>query len=585
MLKSGNACLHIFPSILLRRSVQSRRGREIIRIRLFMSRMKRKASGMVRGIFSSLRARMALLLAVAVLITAVAAALLVGTLGAANDQVERLVGAQKRLELLSALSGRIGDYALVSLQASQEGASDGTMHAGRLNALARARDAFQRFEGALSADVARIRDEEQGTMMAARSRTLARLRAQFEVLDRQVASALEAPDPGSAVRVALDVFAAGFGAPLGQAMEEERASAQAAQQAVRELRRRTITWGLGGVALAFALAVLIYQVLGRSLVRRVAEVATGAAAIAKGRSDVRLTVTGHDELSLAMARFNRMAAHLARREARLVADQRHLQETVDARTAELRAANTRLENVDQARRRFFTDVSHELRTPLTVILGEAEVTLRAGTPPAEDLRAALLVIQARARRLHRRVEDLLRIARSETGQIELERSLVPVCDLLDEMKESMSPVARAAGLTLETLCERDALAVDADREWLRQTLEGLVANAVRHSPPGESVRVEARQHGREVVLEVRDHGIGIPRDELPHVFERFWRGTAGGREGTGFGIGLALAKWIVDRHGGSIAVDSSTEPGPGRGTCVTIRLAAPMPDITLEAAQ
>lgn len=540
---------------------------------------------MVRGVFSSLRARMALLLAVAVLITAASAALLVGTLGAANDEVERLVGAQKRLELLSALSGRIGDYALVSLQAAQEASPDGTMHAGRLAAAARTRDSFQRFEEALGADVARISDEAQRTMMAARSRTLARLRAQFEVMDRQVTAALDAPDPASAVRVALDVFAAGFGAPLGQAMEEERTAAQAAQAAVRELRSRTISWGLTGVVLAFALAVLTYQLLGRSLVRRVAEVATGAAAIARGRSDVRLTVTGHDELSLAMARFNRMAAQLARREARLVAAQKQLQEIVDARTAELRGANTRLENVDQARRRFFTDVSHELRTPLTVILGEAEVTLRAGTPKTEDLRAALLVIQARARRLHRRVEDLLRIARSETGQIELERSLVPMCDLLEEMKEAIVPLARAAGLTLETACERDDLAVDADREWLRQTLEGLVANAVRHSPPGESVRVAAFQQGREVVLEVRDHGSGIPRDELPHVFERFWRGTAGAREGTGFGIGLALAKWIIDRHGGSIGIESSTEDGPGRGTCVSVRLAAPMPDITLEAAQ
>ncbi len=139
-------------------------------------------------------------------------------------------------------SGRIGDSALVSLQAAQEAALDGTMHAGRLNAAARACDAFQRFEQVLGADVARISDEEQGTLMAARSRTLARLRAQFEVLDRQVASALDAPDPGSAVRVALDVFAAGFGALLGQAMEEERTAGQAAQQAVRELRRRTITW-------------------------------------------------------------------------------------------------------------------------------------------------------------------------------------------------------------------------------------------------------------------------------------------------------------------------------------------------------
>ncbi|MFD2031224.1 sensor histidine kinase [Ancylobacter dichloromethanicus] len=235
---------------------------------------------------------------------------------------------------------------------------------------------------------------------------------------------------------------------------------------------------------------------------------------------------------------------------------------------------------------FFTDVSHELRTPLTVILGEVEITLRPQRPREEDLRAALLVIQSRARRLHRRVEDLLRIARSESGQIELERSLFLVSDLLADVCEGMTPVARAGGLVLDAAGAADGLAVDADREWLRQTLDGLVANAVRHSPAGETVRLEAVREGEEVTISVRDSGTGIPPDELPHVFERFWRGTAGTREGTGFGIGLALAKWIVDRHGGRIDIESSTgDDGRRRGTCVTVRLPLPVPDITLEAAQ
>lgn len=542
---------------------------------------------MVRVLFSSLRARMALLLAVAVFVTAASAVVLVVTLGAANTQVDRLVTAQKRLELLSGISGRIGDYALVALQAAQAGPNGrDALGAARQRTLA----SFEHFENVLGADVMRLGDEEQRTLMAARSRTVARLKAQFDILNRQVEMALAQPDPGSGVRVAMDVFAASFGAPLGQAMEEERTAAQAAQAAVHDLREHTIRWGLTGVVLAFALAVLIYQLLGRSLVNRVADVATAASAIAQGRSDTRLKVTGHDELSLAMARFNRMAAHLARREARLVADQKHLQEIVDARTAELRAANTRLESVDLARRRFFTDVSHELRTPLTVILGEAEITLRPANPTQDDLRAALLVIQTRARRLHHRVEDLLRIARSESGQIELDASLFPVADLLDEMRESMLPVVRAAGLTLETAVTRDDLAVHADRDWLRQTLDGLVANAVRYSQAGGTVRVEAAVEGGEVVVKVRDHGTGIPADELPHVFERFWRGTKAAGEGTGFGIGLALAKWIVDRHGGTIAIESNAggagERGAAaRGTCVTIRLPAPIPDVTLEAAQ
>ncbi|ADH88372.1 integral membrane sensor signal transduction histidine kinase [Ancylobacter novellus DSM 506] len=530
---------------------------------------------------------MALLLAVAVLVTAASTLALVFGLGAANAQLDRLVSAQSRLELLSAISGRIGDYALVALQAGHEdpAAGQAPMHAGRFAAADRARAAFARLEDALATEVGRLSGEEQRTLMAARSRTLARMRAQFDVLDRQIDTALAAEEPATAVRVALDVFAAGFSGPLGQAMEEERIAAHDAQAAVRDLRERTIRWGLIGVALACLIAVVLYHRLGRSLVNRVADVAAAAAAIARGRSDTRIAVTGHDELSLAMARFNRMAAHLARREGRLVAAQKQLQETVDARTAELRAANTRLENVDLARRRFFTDVSHELRTPLTVILGEAEITLRPAQPREEDLRAALLTIQSRARRLHRRVEDLLRIARSESGQIELDRSFFLVCDLITDLRESMQPVARAAGLTLETACMPDDLVIDADRDWLRQTFDGLIANAVRHSPPGETVRVEAAREAGDVVIRVSDHGTGIPSDDLPHVFERFWRGAA--REGTGFGIGLALAKWIVDRHGGRIEIDSRVADGEGRrgGTCVTVRLPTPVPDITLEAAQ
>ncbi|MCS0504233.1 sensor histidine kinase [Ancylobacter mangrovi] len=528
---------------------------------------------------------MALLLAVAVLVTAASALMLVTTLGAANQQVERLVTAQSRLELLSGISARIGDYALVALRSAQDPSlrAQGAMTVARQAVLA----SFERFEAALEADVGRLGDEEQRTLMAARSRTVARLGAQFQILDRQIETAFLRPDPADGVRVALDVFAAGFGAPLGQAMEDERATAHDAQAAVAQLRARSLRWGLSGVLLAFLIAVFIYHRLGRSLVHRVADVATAASALAKGRSDTRLTVTGHDELSLAMARFNRMAAHLARREGRLVAARKMLQETVDSRTAELRAANARLESVDLARRRFFTDVSHELRTPLTVILGEAEITLRAAHPPEAELRSALVTIQTRARKLHRRVEDLLRIARSESGQIELERSLFPVRDLMEDVRESMGPLARAAGLTLELAEAEEGLLLNADRDWLRQTLDGLVANAIRHSSFGGSIGIEAGREAGMVVLTVRDEGSGIPEAELPHVFERFWRGVAGQHEGTGFGIGLALAKWIIDRHGGRIDIESKTgrEEGARSGTRVTIRLPSPETDIRLEAAQ
>ena len=519
---------------------------------------------------------MALLLAATVAVTAAAALALTWALGAADDQVERLASAQRRFELLSAISGRVGDYALVALQAA-EASTGGLEHL--VPARDRVHQAFQRFDSEVGEEVSRLTNEAERTLVAARSRGVAHMRARFDVLDRQATAAVGRASLGQgggieALKVALDAFAAGFAPALGQAIEEERTAAQEAQAAMARLRER-LTRGAGlAVVLALALSVLLYRALARPLLRRISDVAAGAAAIARGRFDTRLVVGGRDELSLAMARFNRMAAHLARREARLVADQRRLQDIVEARTAELRAANERLAATDVARRRFFTDVSHELRTPLTVILGEAEVTLRARQPRIEEMRAALQVIRARARRLHRRVEDLLRIARSETGQIELDLAAVDVGPVLEEAREGIEGLARSRGVSVAVEAAGPELAAAADRDWLRQVIEGLLANAIRHAPPGGTVRLAARPAGADIEIAVADEGCGIAAEDLPHVFERFYRGDGAERNGSGFGIGLALAKWIVEQHGGTISIASRTAAsaeGP-RGTVVTIRL-------------
>ena len=251
-----------------------------------------------------------------------------------------------------------------------------------------------------------------------------------------------------------------------------------------------------------------------------------------------------------MARFNRMAAQLARREARLLADQQRLQEIVDQKTAELRDANLSLTETDRARRRFFTDVSHELRTPLTVILGEAEVTLRSGNDP-EGVRTSLRTIQARARRLHRRVEDLLRIARSETGQIEMELAPVETGAILADALEGVLALARAAKVDVTIAADEENF-VEGDREWLRQVVEGLLSNAIRYSAPDSKVSVTSRRRDGMVEIAVADEGPGIANADLPHLFDRFYRGSTE-QERTGYGIGLALAKWVVERHQGLIS--------------------------------
>lgn len=530
---------------------------------------------MWRSIFRSLRVRMALLLATAVLTTAAAGLAVALTFKVADDHVEELASAQRRLELLSAISGRVGDYALVALQTTESQGQPDRLSLPRK----RVQETFVRLDEELARAVARARDEQGATMVAARSRVFAQMRGRFDFLDRQALQSIRDARDGQGgnvdrLRVALDSFAASFGPGLSQAIGEERATARQAEAAMAGLRSALVPGAAIAAGLAALLAIVLYRTIARPLVSRISDVAAAAGEIARGESGIRLKVRGHDELSLAMIRFNRMAAQLARRERRLIDAQERLQEIVDERTSELRGANERLTDADRARRRFFTDVSHELRTPLTVILGEADVTLRT-KGGVEDLTAALTKIRGRARGLHRRVEDLLRVARSESGQLELELEPLSVNDLITAARASLEPSARARGVALAAELPPFDLQVEADADWLRQVVEALIANALRHTAYGGTVRlVGGIDSDGAVTLAVSDDGEGIPADDLPHVFERFYRG-ASEREGSGFGIGLALARWVVERHQGTITIDSRTaSPGRASGTTVLIRLPA-----------
>jgi len=530
---------------------------------------------MWRSIFRSLRVRMALLLATAVLTTAAAGLAVALTFKVADDHVEELASAQRRLELLSAISGRVGDYALVALQTTESQGQPDRLSLPRK----RVQETFVRLDEELARAVARARDEQGATMVAARSRVFAQMRGRFDFLDRQALQSIRDARGGQGgnverLRVALDSFAASFGPGLSQAIGEERATAREAEAAMAGLRSALVPGAAIAAGLAALLAFVLYRAIARPLVSRISDVAAAAGEIARGDSGIRLKVRGHDELSLAMIRFNRMAAQLARRERRLIEAQARLQEIVDERTAELRGANERLTDADRARRRFFTDVSHELRTPLTVILGEADVTLRT-KGGVEDLTAALTKIRGRAKGLHRRVEDLLRVARSESGQLELELEPLSVNDLVTAARASLEPSARARGVALAAELPPFDLQVEADADWLRQVVEALIANALRHTAYGGTVRVIGGiDSDGAVTVAVSDDGEGIPQADLPHVFERFYRG-ASEREGSGFGIGLALARWVVERHQGTIAIESRTAPPESAsGTTVLIRLPA-----------
>lgn len=533
---------------------------------------------MLRNPLRSLRIRLAVLVAAVVVTTVAAALVFAWALSVTNHNVAELSSAQRRLEDLSTASSRIGDYALAALQTTESH----ELQTDRLSLPRKGiQEALERFRQDVAADVARLDPARGQAIESSRGRALAFMKAHFEVLDREVMLAIRNGRNGGEaaqqqaedkVRASLDYFAGSFGPALGQAIGAERIAAREAEAEMAKLRSRFAPLATLAIAAAAMFAFLLYRWIAMPLLKRMSEVAGAAADITRGRTDIRLAAGGHDELGLLTRRFNRMAMSLARRERRLLAAQSSLQEIVDARTAELRAANERLSDIDRARRRFFTDVSHELRTPLTVILGEVDVTLR-GKPEHGDLVGALATIRARAKRLHRRVEDLLRVARSESGQLDLELEPIGLAGLVEEACEGVLAAARSRGLTLSAGDMPEDILVEADHEWLRQVIEGLIANAVRHSSAGGEVRLDLAvdRRGRAVVT-VADQGEGIPAVDLPHVFERFYRGVSE-KEGSGFGIGLSLARWIVERHGGSISIESRVAaPGVKSGTTVTIAL-------------
>ena len=225
----------------------------------------------------------------------------------------------------------------------------------------------------------------------------------------------------------------------------------------------------------------------------------------------------------------------------------------------------RLEELFNTQRRFLADVGHELRTPLTVIKGNVDLMQRFGEADEESLSS----IENEVDRLTRMVGDLLLLAQAESGKLPLDNRVVELDTLLLEVLNQMNVLARDK-VQLH-LGDIDQVQVCGDQDRLKQVLMNLVGNAINYTPQGGMVTLGLGKDGAQSVLTIQDTGQGIPEDDLPHVFERFYRGEKSrtrSRDGKGFGLGLSIAYWIVRNHGGRIEVESTA----GEGTIFTVWL-------------
>ena len=221
---------------------------------------------------------------------------------------------------------------------------------------------------------------------------------------------------------------------------------------------------------------------------------------------------------------------------------------------------TETERVEKTRRDFIANVSHELRTPLTSIQGYTE-TLLDSMAESNHSRDFLEIIRKNAARMSRLTEDLLTLARVESGEQRFDISPVRSGELLDEAVQSFQEIARSNGVELQVEDSAQAL-VEADSEAIHQVFSNLIDNALKYGRSGGRVILGARPKGRGIEFFVRDFGPGIPSEHLPRLFERFYRvDKARSRESGGTGLGLAIVKHIVLAHGGAIGAESELNHG------------------------
>ncbi|AWN42460.1 sensor histidine kinase [Methylobacterium durans] len=516
----------------------------------------------------SLKVRFALLLGSSALLVVLAAAGALWSIAATESTLDRTLAAQHRLELLAELSGRLTQFGLAALETV--GGSEAQPEAFSI-ARTNVDRALTAVDEALAATIVATSDPLDRTQYAARTRPMSQIRAARVILDRQVSQIERQLDPEArknGIKGALNGFGAMTGQPLSFLIEAERRTMVLGSEQARALSQRLRLAAGAAVLVAFGIVFVLYRSVTRPTLARIAAIRKAAGAVGGGELDTRLSVATRDELGLLVANFNRMAARLSRREGRLAADRAALEDTVEARTADLRAANARLEAVDRSRRRFFADVSHELRTPLTVILGECDLAARqAGR--SVDFGPVFATIRKRAQRLKLRVEDLLRVARSESGQIELDRRAVSAVSILAEAVDNATSEAARRRVALDLEPGARDCEVLADREWLRQVVESLIDNALRHAAGATRVAVALRAEVAApgaATITISDDGPGFGASEA-ELFERFRRGDRPAE--TGFGIGLALARWVIEHHDGTIRLGRGEG---GRGARVTLTL-------------
>jgi signal transduction histidine kinase len=292
--------------------------------------------------------------------------------------------------------------------------------------------------------------------------------------------------------------------------------------------------------LSIAFAVLVAAIP----TRRLQALHEGALLLAGGKFGTRVEVRGSDEVADLGKAFNRMSS-------------------------DLEVAFERERRMEAERRELMQAVSHDLRTPVASIRAMSEALLDGVVADRDGVTQYLGRIHHETERLAALIEDLFEVARIESGSLELRLMHVPVTELVVETVDGLQVQAEEKGVALSVRCEGDVPSLALDGPRMQRVIANLVENAVRHTPSGGSIEVAVQRQNGRVEVAVQDTGEGITAEDQPHVFDRFYRSEKSrSRDTGGAGLGLAIARGIVEAHQGSLVMQSE----PGKGSRFVVRL-------------
>lgn len=270
-----------------------------------------------------------------------------------------------------------------------------------------------------------------------------------------------------------------------------------------------------------------------ALARPIGQLSEATELVSKGNLDVKLQVNNPPELKQLVESFSRMTA--------------------------------RLKDAFEKQKLLVAQVSHQLRTPLTIVRGHAEVALRGPEKELAEYKQALSQVIESTKQISKFVANLLTLSQAEFGQLPLNRSIVDLNEILRDVYQQAQALYGSRNFQLKLEDERQALQVNADPERIKELLIILIENAVKYTKPKGLIEIGSRVDSNQIQAFVKDDGIGISEKHLPHIFDRFYR-VKNENAQSGFGLGLTIAKWIIEAHQADMTVESQV----GKGSCFTV---------------